>query len=1043
MFDLPVGLRQRDPGYKVVWTFAFYPKKVNKLLKKDEILTLSTLTVLKHLENALPTPGRSLTEVSTKISLSLAGHLFLGVVRMHYYKSTCSLADIERALDRMDEPIGGEAEIVRHSPDNRMSPPQIEGLIDEQDIRPLVFEEDQEIPEVPPFTLEEPPADDQPPAIESQPKQRRVRKRRVQIVSDDISDEEGEHRRRRRSTKKRADGPAFVARREDITMRDEPVDPLMGSIEQEVAQDDLMPLDETAFAGLENAPVQLNDNTVIILHGIPGAQTGERVEEIPQDFDFNSIPFGEVAPVDEFAVPAHGQVLDQFTSILGDDLMHPVTSTLSHINTGYAVPGEETREIANITFASPDGNVSGRAPINTAYQGTASRCMTTYTNVSDSGLGRTMYRASSVLPEMARHASRASPYISDIREASAPPVFLDVSIQRQGSTPIRVINVNLNYSPRQTNVEENFGDQIARGILSPMPGIPENPQMDIEQEDGTNPPKNLGPKSRRRIQGGIIPVDLLKNRFHRFAANRQAKGAASVEAMMNRAFANQMSIVRDFYSVLSIMKDEQLVSSIHRYLKANRGRLQNRRRRSERPSARSRELSILRSRELGEPSIAELNALSSMQFDNIPTVDRPFSPMQIDQVHGIEHPLSPIRFGEYEPEFARPKTPEQRHRDIEYIEPVPLPHGIEHLLSPPRPVPKDLFNQSVRKHSVIPCNVTHDDFYEFLLRCVIRENCPVFVYQEMSKEWPRSYIAVNFQNLMLLAQQRRVMLCNKDNKTSFLIMPTQEYKYKMSKHLRDQRMGIRIAVKMDKSKNWENADPNSIIPENTSPDVAPGDSRGGYDHQKKISPEQMDWLLKRLSSDDQNELGQILKSCTYEMTLTRGIPFALLATGSLYFARSRLPEQLRFGPKGWPFYGLVGFASLCTANLLSMNTCGDRVKPKIWELYHKYQENTNAPQNATSYEALRARNRQNLSPQQVDQGYPPQIYPPQGDQSRQGQRIPNPRGARPESGFIYDDSVPVISGTPYDTSPMQERPTSSGNQSENSGNYGDRGFSRG
>ena len=162
--------------------------------------------------------------------------------------------------------------------------------------------------------------------------------------------------------------------------------------------------------------------------------------------------------------------------------------------------------------------------------------------------------------------------------------------------------------------------------------------------------------------------------------------------------------------------------------------------------------------------------------------------MQIDPVPEVERPISPVKFDEYEHEFARPKTPE-RLRDIEYIEPVPLPGGIEHLLSPPRPAPKDLFNQSVRKHSVIACNVTHDDFYEFLLRCVIRENCPVFVYQEMAKEWPRSYIAVNFQNLMLLAQQRRVMLCNKDSKVSFLIMPTQEYKHKMSKLLRDQRMG--------------------------------------------------------------------------------------------------------------------------------------------------------------------------------------------------------------------------------------------------------------
>ena len=162
---------------------------------------------------------------------------------MHYFKATCSLTDVERALERIDEPIEGEPEIVRRSPENRMSPPQIEGLIDEQDMRPLVFEEDQEIPEAPSFVPEEQAADAEPASVEVVPRPRRVRKRRVAVVSDDSSDEGGDHRRRRRNTRKRADGPAFVARREDITMRDEPVDPLLGTIEQEVAQDDLMPLE--------------------------------------------------------------------------------------------------------------------------------------------------------------------------------------------------------------------------------------------------------------------------------------------------------------------------------------------------------------------------------------------------------------------------------------------------------------------------------------------------------------------------------------------------------------------------------------------------------------------------------------------------------------------------------------------------------------------------------------------------------------------------------------------------------------------------------
>lgn len=94
---------------------------------------------------------------------------------------------------------------------------------------------------------------------------------------------------------------------------------------------------------------------------------------------------------------------------------------------------------------------------------------------------------------------------------------------------------------------------------------------------------------------------------------------------------------------------------------------------------------------------------------------------------------------------------------------------------------------------------------------------------------------------------------------------------------------------------------------------------------------------------------------------------------------------------------------------------------------------------------MRARNRQNIVPQLGDQSYPPPLYPSQDNQ----QTFPNPReqpggnqqfynpprGSRSESGFIYDDSAPVMSGTPYDNYPPPKQP-------DNSGTYGDKGFSR-
>uniref|UniRef100_A0AC34QVU5 Mediator of RNA polymerase II transcription subunit 22 n=1 Tax=Panagrolaimus sp. JU765 TaxID=591449 RepID=A0AC34QVU5_9BILA len=239
---------------------------------------------------------------------------------------------------------------------------------------------------------------------------------------------------------------------------------------------------------------------------------------------------------------------------------------------------------------------------------------------------------------------------------------------------------------------------------------------------------------------------------------------------------------------------------------------------------------------------------------------------------------------------------------------------------------------------------------------------------------------------------------------------------------------------MTDQNSWETADPNSIIPENSAPEIAALDPTrtGGFDAQQKLTPEQMDWLLKRLSSEDQDELGKILKNCTFEMTMTRGLPFAALVTGSMYFARSRLPEDLRFGPKRWPFYALVGFGAMTAANMLSMNKCGERVKPKIWELYHKYNANTPVAANVTSYEALRAKNRHNLGHEMSNQSYPVSNMPTEPVQEEQ--QFTNVRQPRPDSGFIYEDP-PVMSGTPYDRYPPPK-----GQQDSSSGNYGDRGL---
>ncbi|KHN73267.1 hypothetical protein Tcan_11996 [Toxocara canis] len=112
---------------------------------------------------------------------------------------------------------------------------------------------------------------------------------------------------------------------------------------------------------------------------------------------------------------------------------------------------------------------------------------------------------------------------------------------------------------------------------------------------------------------------------------------------------------------------------------------------------------------------------------------------------------------------------------------------------------------------------------------------------------------------------------------------------------------------------------------------------------RKLTPEEVQFLLQKLSSDEQKELGQVLKKCTTEMTLTRGLPFAAAVIGSLYLARQRLPTALHFGPKKWPFYFVVGIGALTTANLLSISTCAERIHPHLNALWQKVTSTGKVP----------------------------------------------------------------------------------------------------
>ncbi|CCD62473.1 OCIA domain-containing protein [Caenorhabditis elegans] len=128
---------------------------------------------------------------------------------------------------------------------------------------------------------------------------------------------------------------------------------------------------------------------------------------------------------------------------------------------------------------------------------------------------------------------------------------------------------------------------------------------------------------------------------------------------------------------------------------------------------------------------------------------------------------------------------------------------------------------------------------------------------------------------------------------------------------------------------------------------------GDSSQKVELNNEQIHALLNKLSSDEQKELTEMMRTCTTEVTMTRGLPITGAILGSLYLARTRLPAQYHFGPKGWPFYAIMGIASLTASNLMFMGTCRDRIKPRIDQLWKKYD----LAKSSTNYEDIRRQNR--------------------------------------------------------------------------------------
>jgi hypothetical protein len=66
------------------------------------------------------------------------------------------------------------------------------------------------------------------------------------------------------------------------------------------------------------------------------------------------------------------------------------------------------------------------------------------------------------------------------------------------------------------------------------------------------------------------------------------------------------------------------------------------------------------------------------------------------------------------------------------------------------------------------------------------------------------------------------------------------------------------------------------------------------------------------------------------------VPITAAISGSIYYARKKLPDHLYAGPRS-PLLlaGIVGVGSLILSGLLTFGTCLDRNRPFLLELYKK------------------------------------------------------------------------------------------------------------
>ncbi|KAI6174721.1 hypothetical protein M3Y97_01021700 [Aphelenchoides bicaudatus] len=199
----------------------------------------------------------------------------------------------------------------------------------------------------------------------------------------------------------------------------------------------------------------------------------------------------------------------------------------------------------------------------------------------------------------------------------------------------------------------------------------------------------------------------------------------------------------------------------------------------------------------------------------------------------------------------------------------------------------------------------------------------------------------------------------------------------------------------------------------------------GNVNQPRMTTDQMKALSEKLSTEDKMRVGEILRSCSTEVLLKRGVPIAVLIVTGLHLARHKLPQSLRIGPRRWIFNAFLATGCLTLSNILFSNPCFERLQPLMNELNQKYNDPNYA---GSAYDRIRDANRHRQGSQQA--GYGAQSGPVynqvvssmgsnqediQSNRNTENYLREQPSPLQDQYGSKFDDSRSyLISGTPLD-----------------------------